>query len=357
MKPSPCILLYPLSLVYCLITSIRNALYNTGLKKTTRYRTPLISIGNLTVGGTGKTPMSELLIKTLLPEYRCALLSRGYGRKTKGPRMAANDASPATIGDEPMQMKLKFPGLTVMVAEKRTLGMDYLLKQKPAPQVVLLDDAFQHRAVTPGLSILVTDYYRPIYKDVCLPAGNLREPLSGKKRADIIIVNKCPKNLSKSEKEHIIKKISPDSKQQVFFSCIKYGHLRQTGSNESFHPKPEEQKPILAIAGIGNPIPFFQEAAKYGGDFEQLTFPDHHDFSESDIKKINGKLEQMARGAIILTTEKDAVRLSHKKLPATLPEKIWYIPIDLEILFNEQDTFIKTVKSYVEKNQRNSGVS
>ncbi len=140
MKPSPRILLYPLSLVYCLITSVRNTLYNKGIKKTTRYQIPLISIGNLTVGGTGKTPMSELLIKTLLPDYRCALLSRGYGRKTKGPRMAANDASPATIGDEPMQMKLKFPELTVMVAEKRTLGMEYLLQQNPAPQVVLLDD-------------------------------------------------------------------------------------------------------------------------------------------------------------------------------------------------------------------------
>jgi len=357
MKPSPRILLYPLSLVYCLITSVRNKLYNRGIKKTTRYQIPLISIGNLTVGGTGKTPMSELLIKTLLPDYRCALLSRGYGRKTKGPRMAANDASPATIGDEPMQMKLKFPELTVMVAEKRTLGMEYLLQQNPAPQVVLLDDAFQHRAVTPGLSILITDYYRPIYKDLCLPSGNLREPLRGKKRADIIVVNKCPENLSESEKKHIIKKLSPTPKQQVFFSCIGYGNLKQTGSSNSIGPKPDVKRPVLALAGIGNPIPFFQETAKYGDVFEQLTFPDHHDFSDSDITKIRKKLEQMAPGAIILTTEKDAVRLSHKNLPATLSENIWYIPIELEILFNEQNTFLKTVKNYVEKNQRNSSVS
>jgi tetraacyldisaccharide 4'-kinase len=357
MKPSPRILLYPLSLVYCLITSLRNTLYNRGIKKSTCYTVPVISIGNLTVGGTGKTPMTELLIRLLMPGNRCALLSRGYGRKTKGPLLANMDASPSTIGDEPMQMKEKFPNLTVMVAEKRTLGIEYLLKQTPPPQIVLLDDAFQHRAVNPGFSILVTDYYRPVYKDLCLPAGNLREPFSGKKRANLIIVNNCPKNLSTAEKKHIIKKLSPAPHQKVFFSSIGYGKLcRMSQPDEKIHVS-EKNLPVLAVSGIGNPIPFFEEAKRYATGFARLTFPDHHDFSESDLQKITRKLDQLGPDAIIITTEKDAVRLHHKNLTASVSEKTWYIPITLEILFNEQDAFNKTVKRYVEQNQRNSRIS
>jgi tetraacyldisaccharide 4'-kinase len=357
MNPSPRILLYPLSLVYCLITSIRNTLYNKGLKKSTSYTVPVISIGNLTVGGTGKTPMSELLIRQLMPDYKCALLSRGYGRKTKGPLLAAANATPSTIGDEPMQMKEKFPDLTIMVAEKRTLGMEYLLKPASPPQVVLLDDAFQHRAVTPGFSILVTDYFRPVYKDICLPAGNLREPLSGKKRANFIVVNKCPKTLSPTESEHIIKKLAPAPHQKVYFSSIGYGKLCKMGKEAKWRQESEGKKPVLAVAGIGNPLPFFEEAKKHATNFSRLTFPDHHDFPESDLKKISQKLEQMGPDAIVITTEKDAIRLRHKNLPNLLSEKIWYIPIALEILFNEQDTFFKTIKKYVGKNQRNSSLS
>jgi tetraacyldisaccharide 4'-kinase len=328
-----------------------------GVKKSTSYTVPIISIGNLTVGGTGKTPMTELLIRQLKPDYRCALLSRGYGRRTKGPLLAASDASPSTIGDEPMQMKQKFPDLTVMVAEKRVLGMEHLLTQTPPPQVVLLDDAFQHRAITPGFSILVTDYSRPIYHDLCLPAGNLRESISGKQRANLIVVNKCPKNLSPEEKEHIIKKLSPAPHQKVFFSSIGYGKLCRMSQKDESRDTLEDRPPALAIAGIGNPIPFFKEAKKHAENFSRLTCPDHHDFPESDLRKISKKLYHLGSDAIIITTEKDAIRLRHKNLPDLLSEKIWYIPITLEILFNEEDTFFKTVKNYVEQNQRNSRVS
>ena len=351
------ILLFPFSLLYCLVTSIRNALYNSGIKKSTAYPVPLISVGNLTVGGTGKTPLTELLIKTLTPDYNCALLSRGYGRKTKGPIHAKDDASPSTIVDEPMQIMQKFPDLTVMVAEKRTLGMDYLLQLNPPPKVVLLDDAYQHRAVSPGLSILVTDYYRPIYKDFCLPAGNLREPLAGKKRADIIVVNKCPHNLSETEKDKILRKLKPTAQQKVFFSTIGYDYLKSLKSTDTRELFGKENKPVLAVTGIGNPAPFFNHVEGYTKELEKITFPDHHDFSDTDIKKINAKLEKMGPDSIVITTEKDAVRLRHKNLPDSLSKKIWYLPIELKILFNEQNTFIKTVKSYVEENSGNSNVS
>lgn len=351
------ILLFPFSLVYCLVTSIRNTLYNSGIKKSTRYPVPLISVGNLTVGGTGKTPLTELLIKTLIPDYPSALLSRGYGRKTKGPLHAKNDATASTIGDEPLQMKQKFPSLTVMVAERRTLGMDYLLHLNPPPKVVLLDDAYQHRAVTPGLSILVTDYFRPIYKDFCLPSGNLREPLCGKNRANIIIVNKCPCNLSETEKNKILRKLKPTAQQQVFFSSISYDQLKPLNNTTPLPQLDHGKKSVLAITGIGNPAPFFNEVARYAKELVKITFPDHHDFSDSDLRKITNKLKKMSPDSIVITTEKDAVRLRHKSLPDGLSEKIWYLPIELKILFNEQDTFIKTVKNYVEENSGNSNVS
>ncbi|WP_010664879.1 tetraacyldisaccharide 4'-kinase [Marinilabilia salmonicolor] len=351
------ILLFPFSLMYCLATSIRNALYNSGIKKSTPYPVPLISVGNLTVGGTGKTPLTELLIKTLIPDYPCALLSRGYGRKTKGPLHANDDATASTIGDEPMQMKQKFPALTVMVAERRILGMNHLLHLNPPPKVVLLDDAYQHRAVSPGLSILVTDYFRPIYKDFCLPSGNLREPLCGKKRADIIIVNKCPCNLSETEKTQILRKLKPTAHQLVFFSSIGYDKLKPLKDTDTLPESAQGKKSVLAITGIGNPAPFFNEVAGFAKEFEKISFPDHHDFSDSDLRKINNKLAKMSPDSIVVTTEKDAVRLRHKNLPADLSEKIWYLPIELKILFNEQDTFLKTVKNYVEENSGNSNVS
>ncbi|WP_462318927.1 tetraacyldisaccharide 4'-kinase [Marinilabilia sp.] len=351
MKVSPRLLLLPFSWLFCLIARTRNYLYNTGVFKSNTYSIPVISVGNITVGGTGKTPLTELLIKTLSPQFKCALLSRGYGRKTKGPVLASEKSTPSSIGDEPKQMHLKYPDLTVMVAEKRILGIQQLLNLSTPPDIILMDDAYQHRPVTPGFSILVTDYYRPMHQDFCLPAGNLREPLSGRKRANIIIVNKCPKDLSEKERETIIKSLKPYPHQQVFFSCINYQPPRKLFNGKAPSSKSDFSKhPILAMAGIGNPAPFFREAQKHGSQLKTLTFPDHHDFSSADVKKMILKINEAGPEAIMLTTEKDAVRLQHKGLPTELSEKIWYIPIELKILFNQQDTFIKTVEHYVRKN-------
>lgn len=310
-------------------------------------------MGNITVGGTGKTPITEYLIQRLSPQYQCALLSRGYGRSTKGARLAGEDALPATIGDEPMQMKLKFSRLTVAVAEKRTRGMQKLLALPEPPQVVLLDDAFQHRYVTPGLSILVTDYYRPMYKDICLPAGNLREPLSGKKRAQIIVVNKCPENLTPKEADVILKKLAPLPGQKVFFSHICYQtpvKLNADIAGSSF-PAILKSKNVtlIALAGIGYPAPFFEEVRKYSKHLKTITYPDHHDFSNADMARLGRALKEP--NSIVITTEKDAVRLKHKNPAPPLLDKIWYIPIEIKILFNQEDIFNKTVKNYVETNQ------
>jgi tetraacyldisaccharide 4'-kinase len=354
MKITPRTLLFPFSIGYFLVVTIRNFLFNKGILKSRTYRIPVISVGNITVGGTGKTPLTEFLIRLLSPHYHCALLSRGYGRKTKGPILAGKNASPESIGDEPMQMKLKYPDLIVAVAEKRVSGMEKLLNLPSPPQVVLMDDAYQHRAVSPGLSILISDYYRPIYKDICLPAGNLREPVAGKKRAQIIIINKCPTDFSEREKNLVLKKLAPLSYQQVYFSSIAYHSPRKLFSSktqEKIETKNHKiNNPILAIAGIGNPVPFFAEVGKYSDKVETIAFRDHHDFTENDFNKILVQLERMGSKTIVLTTEKDAVKLKHKSIIPELSEKIWYIPIELKILFNQQGTFIKTIENYVRSN-------
>jgi tetraacyldisaccharide 4'-kinase len=354
MKITPRILLFPFSIGYFLAVTIRNFLFNKGILKSRTYKIPVISVGNITVGGTGKTPLTEFLIRLLSPYYHCALLSRGYGRKTKGPMLAGKNASPESIGDEPMQMKLKYPDLTVAVAEKRVSGMEKLLNLPSPPQVVLMDDAYQHRAIYPSLSILITDYYRPIYNDLCLPAGNLREPVSGKKRAQIIVINKCPIDFSEKERDLILKKLAPLPYQLVYFSSISYHFPRKLISSttrENIKIKDHKiNKPILAIAGIGNPVPFFEEVSKYSGKVETITYRDHHDFTEKDFNKILVQWKKMGPEAIVLTTEKDAVKLMNKNIAPELSEKIWYIPIELKILFNQQGTFIKTIENYVRSN-------
>lgn len=356
MNFSPRLLLYPFSLLFCIIARTRNFLFDRGLLKSVSYQIPVISVGNITVGGTGKTPITEYLVNFLSSGYHCALLSRGYGRSTRGPILAGEDALPETIGDEPMQMKLKFPRLTVAVAEKRVAGMEKILALPESPQVVLLDDAYQHRSLTPGLSILVTDYYRPMHKDFCLPAGNLREPLSGKKRAHIIVVNKCPENLTRQQSDAILYKLAPLPKQKVFFSNIHYQDPVKLNGDTPGVSFPgiikQDNVSIVAIAGIGNPEPFFEEVRKYNRNLKAITFPDHHDFSNADIAELSKSLKDT--NTIIITTEKDAVRLKHKQQDRGLFDKIWYIPIEIKILFNQEDIFHKTVKNYVRTNQRNS---
>lgn len=346
--------LLPFSFVYCAVSTIRNKLFDLGILKSQSYKLPLISIGNITVGGTGKTPVTELLLHTLGDKYKCATLSRGYGRKTKGVILAGDADNCNTIGDEPMQMKLKFPGITVVVAEKRVEGMARLLNRDEKPDVVLLDDAFQHRYVKPGLSILVIDYNRPPWKDFCLPAGNLREPISALKRSDIILVNKCPHNLSKEKAELIRNKLRPASHQKLFFSVIQYEEplcLGNTNNKLSFRDKlAENVEALVAVAGIGNPQPFYESLRQFGVPLRTLSFRDHHNFSQADLKKIEEEgCNKNTRRPEVITTEKDAVRMiSSGFLTESLKERLWYLPIRIEVLFDQQDIFEKIITDYVE---------
>ncbi|ASB49330.1 tetraacyldisaccharide 4'-kinase [Alkalitalea saponilacus] len=350
-------LLLPFSWLYAFVMHTRNFMFDKGILSSKSYKLPVISVGNITVGGTGKTPLTEHVIRLLLPNQRCAMLSRGYGRKTRGVFLADDSSDYMTIGDEPMQMQSKFKDLTVVVAEKRQAGMELLLSKKEPPEVVVLDDAYQHRYVKPGFSILVMDYHRPMWKDFCFPAGNLREPLSGIKRANLIVVNKVPSNLSLDEADAIRKKLKKSDSQQVFFTSVVYKNpeplLKNNAQDKSFQKILDETNmPLIAIAGIGNPEPFFKMAREFGVSVSTIRFPDHHDFSKQDILNIEekGRKEGMPE-PLILTTEKDAIRLdSNKHVSEQMKSRIWYIPIELEFLFGEQVIFDKKIKDYVGKN-------
>ena len=345
-------LLYPFSLIFAAIAAIRNLLFDRGILESTAYPIPVICVGNLTVGGTGKTPLTEFLLTHLHKSYSCALLSRGYGRKTKGVILADKTASSVTIGDEPMQIHTKFENVMVAVAEKRREGMKLLLKNDPAPQVVVLDDAFQHRYVKPGLSIVVIDYHRPIWNDLCLPAGNLREPRRGLNRAQLIVINKCPETLSEQEANRMKHKLKTNNSDQVFFTTIRYGTpVPLKSQNKTFDSLLNSSgQALAAMAGIGNPEPFFKKIAEYNKPTEQLRFPDHHDFTTADIKKMEAICNQTENPKLMVTTEKDAIRLLAAGLPDTLFSKIWYIPIELDFLFNDQQRFTNIIDSYVREN-------
>jgi len=333
---------------------VRNQLFDWGVLESTRYNLPIISVGNLTVGGTGKTPLTELIIRHLEKHKLIALLSRGYGRKTKGVIIASSSDDYNNIGDEPMQIKTKFKNIIVAVAEKRRDGIESLLKLTHSPQVILLDDAFQHRYLNPGLSIVVMDYYRPIWKDFCLPAGNLREPKKGLNRANLVVVNKCPSDLSKLGALHIQKKLRISNPEILFFTTIHYGEpvplIPQTTS--FLNHLNETGKTLVAMAGIGNPQPFFNMAKKFNVPLTTLKFPDHHDFTSSDIRKMEALYYgEKKTESIMLTTEKDAIRLySTSGLSDQILQNIWYIPIELQFLFDAQSRFEKNIDSYVAEN-------
>jgi len=290
-------------------------------------------VGNLSVGGTGKTPMIEYLIKLLKEDYKIATLSRGYKRKTKGFQLANEFSSAETLGDEPYQFYNKFKeDILVAVDSDRRNGIETLQKQNRNPEVVLLDDAFQHRKVKAGFNILLTTYSNPYFKDIVLPTGNLREPRKGSKRANAIVVTKCPENITESEKNNIIKKINPDANQSVFFSSISY-------SNEviSFNSKikVEDLSDFTLVTGIANAMPLLNFLNDKNLKFEHLNFKDHHEFSKHDITELNKK-------SCIVTTEKDFMRLKHYEI---LTSKLFYLPIT--VVIDNDKAFNTLIKTFV----------
>ncbi|MCL2073435.1 MAG: tetraacyldisaccharide 4'-kinase [Marinilabiliaceae bacterium] len=360
------VLLLPFSWIFAVIIGLRNFFFDRGILKSEVFSLPIISVGNITLGGTGKTPLSEYIIRTFSGSLRCGFLSRGYGRLTKGALLADSNSTFVEIGDEPKQLKSKFENLLVVVSEKRRIGMQKLLNLPHPPDLVVLDDAYQHRYVKPGISILVMDYFRPIWKDFLLPAGNLREPQKNIKRADIIVVNKCPVDLSEKEADFIKNKLNLSKNQQLFFTSISYKepisflHLMQNNSLTSEPSQKDFQKiikekksPIIAVAGIGNPTPFFEMVKDYEKKVKTFRFKDHHRYTIFDINKIifNTKCDNCNETPLIITTEKDAFRMiAIRELDANLASKIWYIPIELIFLYNNKLIFDKILNNYVRKN-------
>ena len=344
--------LWPLSLLYGGVLLLRNKFFDWGWLKSMQYPLPVISIGNITVGGTGKTPLTEFVIRLLKPEYSIALLSRGYKRQTKGVIIAAPKSTAEEIGDEPKQILSKFPEISVAVAERRTEGIERLINYCN-PNTIVMDDAYQHRYVKPGFSILIIDYYRPLWKDFPFPAGYLREPRSGKKRADVIVVNKCPVNLSQDEKEAIEKKIKPHSGQHLFFTSIEY--LKPVSFTEDDNSL-DSDTTVLALAGISHPKTFIEYISQTYGNVYPLIFPDHHPYSQSekDYNLFKDKFEKIPNDKkAIITTEKDMIRLRNIPwLDDNIKPYLWYIPIKLSFLFNEEKMFNQLIKSYVEKDKR-----
>lgn len=317
--------LLPLAWLYNIGVWTRNKLFDRGILSVEEFSVPVISVGNLTVGGTGKTPMIEYLIRLLSPHKRIAVLSRGYRRKSKGYVQASPHTRVHEIGDEPYQIYCKFPQVTVAVDSNRRRGIKMLLQQAQPPEVILLDDAHQHRYVKPTLSIVLCDYNRPIYADYLLPAGRLREPLSGLQRADIVVMTKCPHRLTQEECE-IEANLLNYNKKQLYASGIQYEALRQLATGREVDCNTiEAQQEIILITGIANPRPMIEYLQQYTTHIIVRSYPDHHNFTTHEIEQL-AQLAQKHK-AIIVTTEKDAARLNAMTLPETIAKSCYILPI------------------------------
>ncbi len=334
-------ILFPFAILYGFITSIRNFLFDKGVLKSYFFDIPIIAVGNLSVGGTGKTPQIEYLIRLLSSKYKVATLSRGYKRQSEGFVLADSTSNAAILGDEPFQFYKKFKNIQVAVDANRKNGIEQLLSQPEKSEIILLDDAFQHRKVRAGFYILLTSYGDLYSDDFMLPTGNLRESRRGVKRANLVVVTKCPANLSFDEQNKIAAKLKLDSNQELYFSYIDYDEFVYS---EDKTMKVSEIKNVdkLLLAGIAKPNPFF--AYLQSENDEKLVFPDHHHFTESDSIDIKNK----SQNKIIITTEKDFVRLK-----GSIPnEQLFYLPIRSSFL-SASENFDKTITNYVESSTRN----
>jgi tetraacyldisaccharide 4'-kinase len=336
--------LYPFSLIYHVVTSIRNVLYDWGIYKSTPFNIPIINVGNLSVGGSGKSPMVMYLSYLLSKNYRTGVLSRGYGRITKGYAITNYDSNYKIVGDESMQLFERFKNRFVIgVCEDRVHGAKKMVNDMDL-DVLVLDDAYQHRAIKAGFQILMTDYHDPYFKDFLLPAGDLRESKNGYQRANIIMVSKCPDDLTQEKKQYYISRIKPQHGQKVFFSSIGYDE-NVYAHNKSLPDNNLSYYDILLITGIANPKPLVSHLSKYSLRVKHLKFKDHHNFSAQDIKNIVAEYKKLGEYKLILTTEKDYVRLKNFD---SIRELIYYWPINVDI--DKKEEFNKTILSYLNKN-------
>ena len=324
-------ILFPFAVLYDLITASRNRLYDLGLKPASEFDVPVISVGNLAVGGTGKTPMIEHLIRLFSPDHKVATLSRGYGRSSKGIRIASSKDSASTLGDEPFQFYKKFHRkVVVAVGEERALAIPHIL-QSHAVDVILLDDAFQHRRVKPSFQILLTDYHNRFTHDYLMPTGKLRESKVGARRADAIVVTKCPHTISNDEMMTIDDEIRKVASAPVFFCSIRYGELISFKASETLG-----DKPVILLSGIANANPLEEYVRKNYKLLKHCRFSDHHFYTTDEIRKICQ--EASAGNAAVMTTEKDAAKLQSDQFNSITSEvSFFYLPIEVEFLKSGED--------------------
>ena len=350
----------PFSWLYGLGVGIRNYLFDAEILKSKSYSIPVISVGNITVGGAGKTPHVEYLIDLLRDEMQVAVLSRGYKRKSRGYVVADENTTMRDIGDEPFLIKQKFEGVYVAVDKDRCHGIDHLISDEDTKdvEVILLDDAFQHRYVKPGVNILLVDYHKFINYDKLLPAGRLREPQSAKVRADIVIVTKCPKNLNPIDYRVLSKAMDLKAFQQLYFTTLSYCDLKPIFNGGDTVPLNEIMgENILLLTGIASPEHLQVDIMEYtrGVKLETMAFSDHHNFTERDVERINERFAAMPSPKRIITTEKDQVRLFYLEgLSEEVKQNIYALPIKVEFMLEGGKTFNEKIESYVRKNSRNS---
>ena len=349
--------LLPLSWLYGLGVKFRNMLFEIGILHSESFDVPVISVGNITVGGTGKTPHVEYLIELLKDKAKVAVLSRGYKRRTRGFVIADDNATAKTIGDEPLQMKRKYgDDITVAVDRKRCHGIRQLTSDEDGIDVILLDDAFQHRYVKPGVNILLVDYHRLIIYDKLLPAGRLREPLSGKNRADIVIVTKCPHDLKPMEFRVITKAMNLYPFQRLFFTCLEYRNITPVfGSGKQSLDSIGKDCHILLLTGIASPQQMIEDLSPRCPHITPLTFGDHHTFTSSDVARINNEFAALPHPKMIITTEKDATRLiAVEGLSEEVRGAMFALPVKIRFMLGQEESFNEKIIGYVRKNSRNS---
>jgi tetraacyldisaccharide 4'-kinase len=351
------ILLCPLALAYRLVVNIRNCMFDKGILPSEKFNIPVISVGNITVGGTGKTPLIEYLIRLLKEDNKVGVLSRGYKRKTRGYLLANANSTSSDIGDEPCQIKRKYPDIMVAVDANRRRGIHNMLENERAkPDLILLDDAYQHRYVIPGLSILLVDYNRLITEDYLLPVGSLREPVNAKDRADIVIITKCPPGITPIEVRIITKNIRLFPYQRLYFTSVAYGDLlpvfpKKFSKKREVKKLREEGCSVLSISGIASPRPFERYVRRNSKELVPIRFKDHHDFNKKDMMKIQEMYKAIGnKNKIIITTEKDAIRIRHNKFfPEALKKNIYYLPLTVHFLCNQEAAFCQQVKNSVKR--------
>jgi tetraacyldisaccharide 4'-kinase len=357
------ILLYPISLIYGLITGLRNFLYNSNFLPSVEFNIPVICVGNITVGGTGKTPHTEYIAGLLKKDFHVATLSRGYKRKTRDFRIASSSSLVSEIGDEPLQIARKFPDILVTVDHNRVHGVNMIRKQKPETDVIILDDGFQHRRITPGFSILLSDYERLIVRDHLLPYGNLRESMGNMRRADIILITKSPEDLSPIQRRLIVKEFGKAPYQNLYFTALAYKEPMPVF--EPYARAAEETDSessdcgIVLVTGIANPQPLKDYLLKRYKEIRHLSFPDHHNFNKDDILAIYSAYNGLkSHVKYLFTTEKDAVRLREfTNIAEPIRSAFYYIPVGVIFLNDDKEEFDKMIIDYVRKNKRNNRVS